>query len=229
MTREFFIAIDPITTVHMGICNAPQTLARAHALAAALRARHGDFLQGEENLKEHAATHYMEPQARLFAEQRILSDELASSDKKILEKWQHTVRGASLHSAALAAAGLPAEYKADEVHNIEDVDDVARDQVISKTKMDRKSDRSRPLPALENIFIGENRLLLTHGSMMSVAECELVYNILLKQGCRSTAHVVRLLKWSSGCENSQKLSLFISFGIPAYHAVEAIEYFETLL
>lgn len=71
MTREFFIAIDPITTVHMGICNAPDTLARAHALAAALRARHRDFMEDPGNLPEYAAIHYMDAEVRAMAEQRL--------------------------------------------------------------------------------------------------------------------------------------------------------------
>jgi hypothetical protein len=64
MTREFFIAIDPITTVHMGICNAPNTLRRAAALAEALRSRHKEFTEDPENLSEYAAMHYMDPEVR---------------------------------------------------------------------------------------------------------------------------------------------------------------------
>jgi hypothetical protein len=65
MTREFFIAIDPITTVHMGICNAPNTLRRAAALAEAVKERHQAFMSDPSNLQEYAAMHYMERPAEV--------------------------------------------------------------------------------------------------------------------------------------------------------------------
>jgi hypothetical protein len=65
MTREFFIAIDPITTVHMGICNAPNTLRRAAALAEAVKERHQAFMSDPGNLQEYAAMHYMERPAEV--------------------------------------------------------------------------------------------------------------------------------------------------------------------
>lgn len=70
MTREFFIAIDPITAVHMGICNAPQTLQRAEALAEALRTRHSAFMRDPRNLAEYAAMHYMDSEVLDAIEQR---------------------------------------------------------------------------------------------------------------------------------------------------------------
>jgi gamma-glutamyl:cysteine ligase YbdK (ATP-grasp superfamily) len=70
MTREFFIAIDPITTVHMGICNAPKTLSRARALAAAIRSRHREFTDDPDNLPEYAAMHYMDKEVRKYFAER---------------------------------------------------------------------------------------------------------------------------------------------------------------
>jgi hypothetical protein len=73
MTREFFIAIDPITTVHMGICNAPNTLRRAAALAEAVKERHQAFMSDPSNQQEYAAMHYMERPGRQADVLRSLS------------------------------------------------------------------------------------------------------------------------------------------------------------
>jgi hypothetical protein len=67
MTREFFIAIDPITSVHMGLCNAPNTIHRAKALAQAIRDRHREFMEDENNFPEYAAMHYLDPSVKKTA------------------------------------------------------------------------------------------------------------------------------------------------------------------
>jgi hypothetical protein len=72
MTREFFIAIDPITSVHMGLCNAPDTIHRAKALAQAIRDRHQEFVEDEDNFPEYAAMHYLDPSVKKTAEMKGL-------------------------------------------------------------------------------------------------------------------------------------------------------------
>jgi hypothetical protein len=59
MTREMFISIDPITSMHMGLCNCPRTADRAQKLGAALQAYHDEYLSDPANYAEYVAQHYM--------------------------------------------------------------------------------------------------------------------------------------------------------------------------
>lgn len=66
LTREFFIAIDPITSLHMGICKCQETIDRAKRLSEVIRKRLHDYLSSnEENRKNYRDAHYseMEPVA----------------------------------------------------------------------------------------------------------------------------------------------------------------------
>jgi len=228
MTREFFIAIDPITTVHMGICNSNDTLARASSLARALRDRHDDFMHGEENLKEHAATHYMDPEARRLVEHTTtVSKKGEMNGTRRQSRVVHTALGQHRVSVSVPThtrSSDDASVANDEVQNIEESKVVQRTGEAVKLSIQTVT--------LDSIFIGENRLLLTRsGSAMSPADCENVYNILVKQGCRNTAHLVRLLQWSDEKGNKWPLSslqVCISLGIPAFHAMDVIDFISAL-
>lgn len=90
MTREFFIAIDPITAVHMGICNAPRTLQRAEALAEALKDRHKAFMQDPRNLSEYAAMHYMDEEVLNAVGQRDSGRSIADCERGDREVFNMT-------------------------------------------------------------------------------------------------------------------------------------------
>ena len=228
MTREFFIAIDPITTVHMGICNSKNTLDRASSLARALRDRHTDFMQGEENLKEHAATHYMDPDARrLVVHTTTVSKKGENSGTRRQSRVVHTALGQHRVSVSVPThthTSEDARVAVDDVQNFEESEmaqptgEAARLSIQSVT--------------LDSIFLGDNRLLCSRGgSAMSPTECEHVYNILLKQGCRNTAHLVRLLQWKAEKSDNSPLSslqVCISLGIPAFYAMDVIDFISSL-
>ncbi len=228
MTREFFIAIDPITTVHMGICNSNDTLARAASLVRALRDRHEDFMHGEENLKEHAATHYMDPEARRFVEHTAtVSKKGEMNGTRRQSRVVHTTLGQHRVSVSVPTHTRTSEDASvvnDEVQNFEESEVAQRTGEAVRLSIHSVT--------LESIFIGDNRLLLTRsGSAMSPAECENVYNILVKQGCRNTIHLVRLLQWSGEKGNKLPLSslqVCISLGIPAFHAIDVIDFISSL-
>lgn len=230
MTREFFIAIDPITTVHMGICNSADTLTRAAALAGALRDRHEDFMHGEENLKEHAATHYMDPEARRLVEHTTLVG--TNNENKGTRRQSRVVHTALGQHRVSVSTPIHTQTRTTDSATI-DIDEVQNIEENEVTQSTGDVARLSALTvALDDIFIGENRLLLSEGgSAMSAAECEHIYNILVKQGCRNTAHLVRLLRWSG--EKNDKLPLSalqvcISLGIPAFHAIDIIDFMSSL-
>ena len=58
-TREFFVAIDPITSLHMGICNCDDTYNKATRLADEISKQHAAFAENPETLDEWKAVNYM--------------------------------------------------------------------------------------------------------------------------------------------------------------------------
>lgn len=341
MTREFFIAIDPITTVHMGICNAPQTVARARALVKALKHRHDEFIEDSDNEEEYVATHYMEPQARQFVAQHRAASRLASlsahntgndnnnndhnhghsSRKNHSNNNNNNDNGHSSHTnqnsnntgsnnvhshnicdaAAMptihsarsagdveakdepvaatnddhslqqdaneltytpkylvdgnqryttigttynsAAAAQPASQQQQETHDFVVTDFNHTDHDTAPLSLPSSQENVPAQTAsLESIFLGEQCMLRASGSNMSSADCENVYNILRKQGCRSTEHFVSLLKWrcsdatpscaanaATGKEHGiciidtdKFYRVCVDLGIPAFHAMEVV-------
>lgn len=322
MTREFFIAIDPITTVHMGICNAPQTIARARALVTAIKNRHDEFMNDSDNEEEYVATHYMEPNARKIIAQHRAAARLGSlpahsSHNHGVNRGANNNEAGVLSNVASAGTGIGVRCNGagSDAHAQEDANTVVHEgpermatvdeneQSIktkyhvnthqqyttsvaanngtgeheSETKTEEplqqrqinhsevtdfhsterealpNSATPRSAPTLQAILLGENCLLRSaRGSSMTTADCGNVYNILVKQGCRSTQHLVTLLRWhctdtvlpdtGSGVSGDGRDSLNISsldtgrcfkacvtLGIPAFHAMDFIAFLKSQL
>jgi hypothetical protein len=94
LTREFFIALDPITSLHLGICNAPLTVMRAEKLAAALRRVHEAFKTDPANLQEYKLRHYTEDDPFAGADSR---------NRVCLLQRRRTAFGCAITTAATAA------------------------------------------------------------------------------------------------------------------------------
>lgn len=289
MTREFFIAIDPITTVHMGICNAPQTIARAKALVAALKSRHLEFMEDSDNEEEYVATHYMDPQARLNVTQQRAAKRLASlpavhsnsnSNKQLgtagpavnqdravnnLQSSSRSTAGAAASSAAgvrvhcdrdceqVTTIGAysqrqPQQHQSAISHEVTDF----QLSDFEPATMPAADHKTATVPSLEAILLGEKCLLRAKGSNLSVVDCEQVYNILRRQGCRSTEHLVSLLQWQcadatqSGTDTRRNetdnmtssiasldkgrcFKVCVDLGIPAFHVMDLVVYLQEQL
>ena len=380
MTREFFIAIDPITTLHMGLCNSPSTLRRAKALAVAVQKYHDNFLDDEENVKEYEAIHYTEvnpthkvlhrrslspprtvnnnifnsninvnnsnhsgssggsggaggfvsgmvgggfspksynrvavtPEPEVARAAHVPSDggvmpfesnnsvsELETKPKPKFHVNPHqqyetttVVDGEVLSTVpikidpasfvleevaqqkSLAEGGAKDEEEGEEECGNFDTAGSNQQQNRSPTAAATTGSNStanaakinNALPSLQAVFLSGNSSLLASnssngsGSCMSSADCENVYNILRRQGCRDTEHFLRLLRWqlcnnnSNGSHSvnhqngthgaslhynhnnyvgavdvSKCLAVCMQLGIPAFHAMEVVEYFRAYI